>query len=619
MWHVETDYFALAIFLIMLVKERLSHRLQQDVQGKAFFIVLIASIVNVVVDICASLAQNSATQWWPYEVLMTTYTATMPLLAAAWVGYAYVSAHKDMLQRQLMRRIALLLIPYLLYLPLAFSNPVTELFFHLSANMQYSRGILFMPVCVGMIMFYSLLGFILVLANHKRIAPRANVYLLAAFFVVTACFTWVQLFNPGWLIINASYAIVYVLCDFTVEEQRRVMLSAEISRKNVALEAALKRAEAAAQAKTEFLSRMSHDIRTPMNAIIGLTHLARKENNLATVREYLDKIASSSNFLLGLINDILDMSKIENGELTLSPEPLTKEAFATSINTVIRPLMDQKRIRFTSQLDAGPDCILVDPLRFNQIFFNLLSNAAKFTPEGGQVSLTLESLPPRNGLAGLRFYVRDNGVGMSEEYLRHLYDPFVQEHSSLSDSTESTGLGLPIAKSLVDAMGGTISVESKLGGGTEFCVELYVPLANPEAQACPKPAPGASLRGTRVLLVEDNELNTDVAKLILEQAGCVVTTACNGQDAIEKFSATTPGWFAAILMDVRMPVMDGMQATRKIRALTRPDAANVPIIAMTADAFAEERKRTVEAGMNCHLSKPIDLPLLYETLAKYIG
>lgn len=231
MWHVETDYFALAIFLIMLVKERPSHRLQQDVQGKAFFIVLIVSIVNVIVDICASLAQNSATQWWPYEVLMTTYAATMPLLAAAWVGYVCVSAHKDMPQRQLMRRIALLLIPYLIYLPLAFSNPATELFFHLSASTQYSRGVLFMPVGVGMIMFYSLLGFILVLANHKRITPRANVYLLAAFFVVTACFTWVQLFNPGWLIINASYAIVYVLCDFTVEEQRRVMLSAEISRK----------------------------------------------------------------------------------------------------------------------------------------------------------------------------------------------------------------------------------------------------------------------------------------------------------------------------------------------------------------------------------------------------
>lgn len=182
MWHVETDYFALAIFLIMLVKKRPSYRLQQDVQGKAFFIVLIVSIVNVIVDICASLAQNSATQWWPYEVLMTTYAATMPLLAAAWVGYVYVSAHKDMPQRQLMRRIALLLIPYLIYLSLAFSNPATELFFHLSASTQYSRGVLFMPVGVGMIMFYSLLGFILVLANHKRITPRANVYLLAAFF-----------------------------------------------------------------------------------------------------------------------------------------------------------------------------------------------------------------------------------------------------------------------------------------------------------------------------------------------------------------------------------------------------------------------------------------------------
>lgn len=618
MWHVETDFFALAIFLIMLIKERPMRKTERDVQGKAFFWVLVISIFNVAVDIVSSQAMNELPGWWTYQLLMTVYVATMPLLAAVWVAYAYVLIFKDCPAKALRRGIFGLMIPYILFVLLALTNPVTGLFFRLTADMEYSRGPLFMPVGVGMIMVYSALGFFLVLFNRKRIFPRVNAALLTSFFVTTAFFIWVQLANPGWLIINASYAIVYVWCDFTIEEERRAKLYQQINQKNIELKETAERAESATVAKSEFLSRMSHDIRTPMNAIIGLTHLAQEETDPAVIQEYLGKIALSSDFLLGLINDILDMSKIENGDLKLNPEPLTREEFAGSIETVIRPLMDKRDIRFTCEIAEEPQCILVDKLRFKQVFFNLLSNAAKFTPDGGAVSLIMQNMPQKDGVPGLRFVIRDTGIGMSEEFLRHMYDPFTQEQSSLSSRSKGTGLGLSIVKSLVDAMGGTISVQSKLGEGTAFTLEFYLPLAEQKQKDTELLQPSKALQGARILLVEDNEINTYVAKLILEKAGCVVTTAENGQEALNRFRGAAPGNFDAILMDVRMPVMDGLAATRAIRALNRPDAATVPIIAMTADAFAEEQKQTKEAGMNEHLSKPIDPAGLYAALAKFI-
>lgn len=619
MWHVETDFFALAIFLIMLIKERPQLQADRDVQGKAFFQVLVISIFNVIVDIVSSKAMNDLPGWWSYQLLMTVYVATMPLLAAVWVAYAYVLIFKDRPTKALRKGILKLMLPYVLYVLLALTNPVSGLFFRLSPEMDYARGPLFMPVGVGMIMVYSAWGFFMVLFNRKRIFPRVNAALLTSFFVTTAFFIWVQLANPGWLIINASYAIVYVWCDFTIEEERRAKLYQQINQKNIELKETAERAESATMAKTEFLSRMSHDIRTPMNAIIGLTHLAQEETDPAVIQGYLGKIALSSDFLLGLINDILDMSKIENGDLKLTPEPLTRDEFVTSIETVIRPLMDKRHISFTCQIAGEPGCILVDKLRFKQIFFNLLSNAAKFTPENGEVSLTMEAIPDRDGVPGMRFRIRDTGVGMSEEFLKHMYDPFSQETSALGNKSKGTGLGLSIVKSLVDAMQGTISVQSKLGQGTEFTLELYLPKAEKQQSGVQQLQPSEMLKGAHILLVEDNEINSYVAKLILEKAGCVVTTAENGQQALDAFSSTVPNTFAAILMDVRMPVMDGLTAARAIRGLGREDAAAVPIIAMTADAFAEEQKQTKAAGMNEHLSKPIDPAGLYATLAKYIS
>ena len=382
---------------------------------------------------------------------------------------------------------------------------------------------------------------------------------------------------------------------------------------------ALEQAREASTAKSEFLSRMSHDIRTPMNAIINLTQLAQQEQDPNAVRRYVDKVEVSGRFLLGLINDILDMSKIESGELTLHEEPLTRDEFLRTIETVIVPLMDARQLHFHSETVAGRYTVLVDKLRLHQIVFNLLSNAAKFTPEGGDVWLEVRNLSgePEKGKLSFRITVRDNGVGMSEEFLPHLFEPFVQEHSQLSDKAAGTGLGLPIVKSLVEAMGGTISVKSRPGEGTEFTVTLCVPVVPAQSAPAPQVEEAPDLTGLRVLLVEDNEINTYVARLLLEEVGCVVATAENGQQAVDAFAASAPFSIGAILMDIRMPVMDGLEATRTIRALARPDAASIPIIAMTADAFAEERKRTLEFGMNEHLSKPIDPKLLYAALVKY--
>ena len=624
MWHVETDLFAMAVFLIMLIKEhglryeRKKHNEENDIQSDAFYMVLIFSIISDAIDIISSTAMNDVTNWWIYQITMTIYVVSMPLLAAVWTGYAYVLSHKEYTLTELRRRIRYLMIPYAIYTLLALTNPFTELFFHLTSDMEYSRGILFMPVGVGSIMFYSVMGFLLVLFNRKKIVPVANVALLMAFFIVTAIFIWVQLAHPGWLIINASYAVVYVWCDITVEEERRKTLYREIKHKNEELSIVANKAEAAAHAKTEFLSRMSHDIRTPMNAIIGLTHLAKEEEDREVVREYLHKIDSASSFLLGLINDILDMSKIENGELTLKEDPFTKEEFEDSINTVIRPLMEEKQINFVFQLSEQPECIRVDRLRFSQIFFNLLSNASKFTPTGGTVEFLSEPLPTKNGKTGIRFIVRDNGIGMSEEFLEHLYDPFSQERSSIGDKVKGTGLGLPIVKSLVDVMEGNITVKSQLGSGTEFIVDLYVELSESDRVESKGLVHEERLQDARILLVEDNEINIYVAQAILEKVGCKVEVAQNGLEAIERFEASEAGYFDVILMDVRMPLMDGIEATKKIRALERADAKEIPIIAMTADAFDEERKNTLDAGMNYHLAKPINPEILYRVLSKYL-
>ena len=385
------------------------------------------------------------------------------------------------------------------------------------------------------------------------------------------------------------------------------------------LEQALISAKQANLAKSDFLARMSHDIRTPMNAIIGMTELAKYEENSPKTDEYLENIDSSSHFLLGLINDILDFSKIESGKIKLLEEPLTVEEFNRNINTVILPLIEAKQIDFVMNLKCNVACIMTDRLRFTQIYFNLLSNAVKFTPKGGHIEFLCEHIPDRDGKYGMRCTVSDNGIGMSREFQQHLFEPFSQENRETNYTEPGTGLGLAIVKNLVEAMGGSIKVSSAVGKGSKFTVELYVYTAESNAdKENLSECFNTDLSGARILLVEDNNLNVVVAKRLLERKGCVVEVADNGKQAIQQFSQHAEFFYDAILMDVRMPVMGGIEATEQIRSLERADAKSIPIIAMTADAFIEDQNKTKKAGMNAHLTKPIEPKLLYTTINSFI-
>ena len=390
-----------------------------------------------------------------------------------------------------------------------------------------------------------------------------------------------------------------------------------------------RQAMAANNAKTEFLSRMSHDIRTPLNGIIGMARIAGQQQNPPRTADCLTKINTSSKFLLGLINDILDMAKAESGRTELHPEPYRASVFNDYIDSIIRPLCAEKNQKFTLDLRRMPSYVpLIDVQRYNQIFFNLLSNAVKYTPEGGEVTFVTIPVLTSTGRLSMHAEVRDNGIGMSEEFQKTLFNPFTQEGRVDASESRGSGLGLAITKKLVDLMGGTITVKSSPDRGTTCIVDLEfdcVPSSQEDKRereaelASPVRCDDAVLAGRHVLLCEDHPLNLEIAKALLEEKKLLVQTADNGQTGVACFSSSAPGYFDAVLMDIRMPVMDGYEAARAIRALPRPDAAAVPIIAMTANAFDEDVKSCLAAGMNCHVAKPIDPDKLFEALSSLIN
>lgn len=395
----------------------------------------------------------------------------------------------------------------------------------------------------------------------------------------------------------------------------------EEKKKQEQLELALEAAERANGAKSEFLAHMSHDIRTPMNAIIGVTAIAKEECKDETILEYLDKIDGASKFLLGLINDILDISKIESGNLKLKPQVFYREEFDHAIDTTIRPLMKKKNLKFRYNMNCGVECIYVDIVRFKQIFFNVLSNAAKYTPEGGVVDFTAEHLRSGKDEHWVRFFIRDTGIGMSEEFAKHAFEPFEQEQNrEIAQQWQGTGLGLPIVKKLVNLMEGEISINSQIGKGTEVIIDLPLTLAEKDMmdEKWGKEQAVDGLKGKRVLVVEDNDINTFVARRILESRGICVEHAENGREAVEAFARSEKGYYDLILMDVRMPIMNGLDATREIRKLSRPDALQVPIVAMSANAYDEDMQMSIAAGMNAHLAKPIEPVLLLKTIENYV-
>lgn len=407
----------------------------------------------------------------------------------------------------------------------------------------------------------------------------------------------------------------FVLSDITDvfrEEQNRTR---ELSR-------ALSAAEEANRAKSVFLSRMSHEIRTPLSAILGLAQIGKSETGDDAALEDFDKILLAGEYLLGLLNDVLDMSRIENGKILLHPENTATAEFIASILTIAMPQMKRKQIRFTLNTSGtATEYVVIDRIRVRQIYINLLNNAAKFSAPGTSIECGIHYEPAGEDAVAATVVVRDHGCGMSEEFLKRIFIPFEQEHNRYSDSQPGTGLGLAIMKNLVDQMGGTIQVESRPEQGTVFTVTLTVPKGRPpepDALSTPTEAAG-EIRGLRVLLAEDQPINVEIVRKLLEKQGVLLEYAQDGQAAVNLYLSHPSGYFDAVLMDIRMPVLNGMEAAREIRASGRADAPSLRIIAMTADAFESDRRELMAAEIHEYLIKPFRAQELYEILCPRDG
>ena len=387
---------------------------------------------------------------------------------------------------------------------------------------------------------------------------------------------------------------------------------------------ALQTAERASKAKTDFLSNMSHDIRTPMNAIIGITILMKNElHQPEKLAEHLGKLESSGQLLLGIINDILDMSRIESGKTTLNVEKMNLPKQISQLDSIIRQQAGQRSQTFTVESHLQHENVLADPNRLKQVLMNILSNAVKYTPTGGHIRLELDELPRNEHYARYRFVVQDDGIGMSEDYQKTLFEPFTREEKSGTNKVQGTGLGMAITKSVVDLMGGSISVESATDKGTRFEVVLEFPIDTEadtvqEAQMLPEEGEIASpLSGMKFICAEDNAINAEILQMLLEASGASCTICSNGQEIVDTFAGVKPGDYDIILMDVQMPIMDGLEATRRIRSGENPLGKTIPILAMTANAFLEDMQKSKEAGMDEHLSKPVDIRALEQTVKRF--
>ena len=371
---------------------------------------------------------------------------------------------------------------------------------------------------------------------------------------------------------------------------------------------------------------MSHDIRTPLNGIIGLLEInAAHPDDAALVSANRSKMRTAADHLLSLINDVLQMSKLESGQVILPHEPLSLSQLAADVLAIVSQRASDSGItmEYTSSPDSLPaDRVYGSPVHLRQIFLNIYGNCIKYNRLGGKVQTSCKCLGVDQEIVTYQWTIQDTGVGMSQEFIRHIFDPFAQERSDARSVYNGTGLGMAIVKNLVDKMNGTIEVKSEEGVGSTFVITLPFRLATEQSQEQQQQeseeiVESASIAGCRLLLVEDNELNVEIAEMLLEDQGAQVMVVADGQQAVDRFVSEPPGTFDVILMDVMMPVMDGLTATRRIRELDREDAKTMPIIAMTANAYDEDVKQCLDAGMNAHLAKPLQMDLVVAVIGKY--
>lgn len=430
---------------------------------------------------------------------------------------------------------------------------------------------------------------------------------------------WITSIQKLWgLLISfmTAFIIMTVYLQFKMRRYREQIHETE-------LEKAVHEAKCANEAKTRFLFNMSHDIRTPMNAIIGFADLLEKHiDEKERVRDYIGKIKSSSEFLLSLINYVLETARIESGKTTLKKEVCCASRLIESLTDVFEPEVCKKGLTYSYTKDIEHEYVMGDETKVREIFINIIGNSLKYTPAGGKITIDIREIPfDRENYIAYKIVVEDTGIGMSEDYLPHIFEEFSREHTSTESKVVGTGLGLPIVKALIDLMGGTIEIESEVGKGTKTTVMIPFEIATQEQileeQQKEKEFVPEDIKGKRILVAEDNELNAEITLTVLKEKGLLVERAANGKECVEMLKEKPADYYDMILMDIQMPEMDGYQATEMIRNLGDSRAA-VPIVAMTANAFEEDRQKTLDAGMNAHVSKPVDMNVLFRVMAKFI-
>lgn len=499
-------------------------------------------------------------------------------------------------------------------------------FYSFDSSNGYSRGEYYQLTHVAPVAALFIVLWLLI--KYRSKFSKNQKFLGWSYFILMAGATLYEYMNFGLSL--QTYAQTFsALTAFLVGEieirQNLLLTQERLEQKNEELREEEKKAEAANIAKSNFLFSMSHDIRTPMNAIIGYTQLVKKELNKSKeinqkkILEYQEKIEYSGNILLSIINNVLDMARIESGNAELEEEYLDTTTVITELMSVFESDVKKKNISIYSEWDVPHRYIIVDVTKIKEIFLNLISNAVKYTPEGGTITIRGVELPcDKVGYICIKTEIEDNGIGMSKEYLPYLFEPFTRERNSTSTKVIGTGLGMPIVKKLVGLMGGNIEVESELGKGTKFTLILYHRLANESYHIneikIPEEEKKKILQGKHILLAEDNELNAEIAKTILEESGFIVDHVEDGIQCVAKMEQMPAGSYDLILMDIQMPNMDGYKATHAIRELTDEVKASIPIVAMTANAFEEDKRMALSKGMNAHIAKPIDIEKIEEVL-----